>query len=101
MIVRVQSVNFTADQKLIAFIQKKLDKLDQFHDRIIDGEVYLKVDNNHQKENKITEIKINIPGIDLVVKKQSRSFEHAADLSAEALKRQLKKYKEKYRAMAS
>lgn len=101
MIVRVQSVNFTADQKLIAFIQKKLDKLDQFHDRIIDGEVYLKVDNNHQKENKIAEVKINIPGNELVVKKQCKSFEQATDISAEALKRQLKKSKEKYRAMAS
>ena len=100
MKVHVQSVNFAADQKLIAHIQKRLDKLEQFHDRIVDGEVFLKVDNNHTKQNKITEIKINIPGHDLVVKKQCKSFEEATDLSAEALRRQLKKHKGKSRQMA-
>ena len=101
MKVRVQSVNFTADQKLINFIQAKLDKLDQFYDRVIDGEVYLKVDNNHSKQNKISEIKLNIPGHELVVKKQCKSFEEAAQLSADALRRQLRKHKEKVRAIAS
>lgn len=101
MKVRVQSVNFTADQKLINFIQAKLDKLDQFHDRVIDGEVYLKVDNNHSKQNKITEIKLNIPGHELVVRKQCKSFEEAAQLGADALRRQLRKHKEKVNAIAS
>ena len=101
MKVRVQSVNFTADQKLINFIQAKLDKLDQFYDRVIDGEVFLKVDNNHSKQNKISEIKLNIPGHELVVKKQCTSFEEAAQLGADALRRQLSKHKEKVRAVAS
>tara|TARA_R110002096_G_scaffold74101_2_gene175750 strand:- start:227 stop:529 length:303 start_codon:yes stop_codon:yes gene_type:complete len=100
MKVNVQSVNFSADQKLIAHIQKRLDKLEQFHDRIVDGEVFLKVDNNHTKQNKVTEIKLNIPGQDLVVRKQCKSFEEATDLSTDALKRQLKKHKEKSRMMA-
>lgn len=100
MKVNVQSVNFSADQKLISHIQKRLNKLEQYYDRIVDGEVYLKVDNNHSKQNKITEIKINIPGQDIVVKKQCNSFEEAADLSAEALKRQLKKHKEKRQFVA-
>lgn len=101
MNVRVQSVNFTADQKLVDFIQSKMDKLEQFHGRIIDGEVFLKVDNNHTKQNKITEIKLHIPGHELVVKKQSNSFEAATDLGAEVLKRQLRKHKEKVKAIAS
>lgn len=99
MKVRVQSVNFDADIKLIDFIQKKLDKLDVFYDRIIDGEVYLKVDNSHDKLNKIAEVKINIPGQDLIVKKQCATFEEATDLSTEALRRQLKKHKEKVRGI--
>lgn len=100
MKVNVQSVNFSADQKLISHIQKRLDKLEQFHDRIVDGEVFLKVDNNHTKQNKVTEIKLSIPGQDLVVRKQCRSFEEATDLSTDALKRQLKKHKEKSRMTA-
>lgn len=101
MNARIQSVNFTADQKLVDFIEKRLEKLEQFHDRIIDGEVFLKLDNNHTRQNKIAEIKLKVPGNELIVKKQSKSFEHAADLSADALRRQLKKEKEKRRAIAS
>ena len=101
MNLRVQSVNFTADQKLVSFIQEKMDKLEQFHSRIINGEVFLKLDNNHTKQNKIAEVKLHIPGQELIVKKQCKSFEEAADLSAEVLKRQLRKHKAKVRAMAS
>ena len=97
MKVRVQSVNFDADVKLVNFIQKRMDKLDQYYDRIINGEVYLKVDNNHTKQNKIAEIKVHVPGQEIVVKKQCKSFEHAADMSTDALSRQLKKYKERQR----
>lgn len=101
MNVRVQSVNFTADQKLVNFIEERLEKLNQYYDRIIDGEVFLKVDNNHTKQNKIAEIKIHIPGHEFIVKKQCKSFEEATDLSAEALRRQLRKHKGKVKAIAS
>ena len=101
MTVRVQSVNFTADQKLVNFIQAKMDKLETYFDRVIDGEVFLKLDNNHTKQNKISEIKLNIPGHELVVKKQCKSFEEATQLGADALKRQLSKHKEKVKALAS
>lgn len=95
MIVRTHSVHFTADQKLIDFIQKKLDKLDNYFDKVIDADVFLKLENTNTRENKICEIKVAIPGNDLVVKKQATSFEEAADMCAEALKRMLNKTKEK------
>lgn len=95
-----QSVNFTADRKLLSFIQRRLDKLQQYHSRIISSEVFLKVENNHAKDNKSVEIKMHVPGQELVVKKQGKSFEEAADLGSEALRRQLRKYKEKSRASA-
>lgn len=99
MKVQVQSVNFKVDQKLVDFIQQRMDKLDQFYDRIIDGEVFLKVDNNHTRENKIVEVRVNVPGNDLVVTKECSSFEEATDLAADALKRQLDKYKSKMRGV--
>lgn len=99
MKVQVQSVNFKADQKLVDFIQKRMDKLDQFYDRIIDGEVYLKVDNNHTRENKIVEVRVNVPGNDLMVKKECTSFEEATDLATDALRRQLDKHKAKVRGV--
>ena len=55
MKIRVQSIHFTADSKLLDFIQTRVDKLDQFFDQIISGEVYLKLDNSYNEENKIKE----------------------------------------------
>jgi len=89
-----QATNFDADQKLIDFIQKKLDKLDSFYDRIIEAEVYMKL-NNTGVQNKTVEIKVAIPGNDIVVKKDAETFEKAMDLSYDVLKRQLRKEKEK------
>lgn len=97
MKVNVQSVNFNIDRSLVDFIQTKVDNLEKFHDKIIDSQVFLKVQNTSEKENKIAEIKLKIPGDELMVKKQCKSFEEAVDLGAESLKRQLQKKKEKLR----
>lgn len=94
MRVQVQSIHFDADQKLIDFIQLRLDKLDTFYDRMVDGEVFLRI-NNEGIDNKTVEIKISVPGGNLFAKEQARTFEAAVDQATEALRRQLKKFKEK------
>lgn len=95
MKLQTHSVHFDADPKLIDFIQKKANKLETFYDRIIDGEVFLKLENGEAIENKIVEIKLNIPGNQLFVKEQESSFEAATDKAVGALKKQLQKHKEK------
>lgn len=95
MKVHIHSVNFTIDQKLVEFIQKKMNKLDNFYDRIIEADVHLKLENTSEKENKIVEIKLHVPGESLVVKKQFKTFEEAVDSSVTPLERMLLKYKEK------
>jgi putative sigma-54 modulation protein len=95
--LNVRSVNFDADQKLIDFIQGRVNKLTVFFDRIIEADVYLKVNNNHEMENKTVEIRLYIPGNDLFAKKTAKNFEAATDDVAEALRRQAKKRKEKVR----
>jgi len=96
MKLQIQSIHFDADKKLIDFLQKKMDKLDTFFDSIIDGDVYLKVENNDQKENKHVHIQLYLPNkTSLNVKEQAGTFEEAIDLSYESLARQLKKTKEK------
>ena len=97
MKVYTQSVNFNASADLLDFIEKKVESLTKFHDKIVDAEVFLKLDNSSEKENKIAEIKINIPGNELVVKKQFKSFEEAVSTGVDTLKRRLKKSKEKLR----
>lgn len=96
MKLQVHSIHFDADTKLIDFIQKKLDKLETFYDRLVDGEVFLRL-NNEGIENKTVEIKLKVPGSSLFAKEQARSFEAATDLATEALRNQLKKFKTKER----
>jgi putative sigma-54 modulation protein len=95
--LKVSAVDFKADKELVNFIQEKVGKLATHFDKIIDGEVILKVENTSDTENKIAEIKLLIPGSDMFAKKQSKSFEEATDMAVEALRRQLKKHKEKQR----
>lgn len=97
MKVNTQSVNFNADKKLIEFIQKRMDKLDQYYDKVIKSDVVLKVENTSDKENKIFEARVSVPGDSFVVKKVCKSFEAGADSAVNSLERQLKKRKDKLR----
>lgn len=98
MRVNTQSVNFAADGKLVDFIQKRMDKLDNYYDRIVSSDVYLKVENTSIKENKMVEVKVHVPGDEFIVKKQCRTFEEGVDIAAGSLERVLLKRKEKLRA---
>ena len=91
----MHSIRFNADQSLITFIQKKADKLDKFFDRIIDGEVFMRLDKDNNMENKIIEIKLNIPKNQLFAKERAKSFEEASDMAVEALRKQIIKHKDK------
>ena len=98
MKVHTQSVNFNADQKLLDFIQRRMNKLDVYYDKVIKSDIYLKLENTSGKENKIFEARVSIPGDSLVVKKVCKSFEEGVDSAVSSLERQLKKRKEKLRA---
>lgn len=95
MKLQVHSIHFDADQKLVDFIQRKVDKLETFYDRVVDGEVFLRI-NNEGVDNKTVEIKVKVPGTQLFAKEQARSFEAATDLATEALRNQIRKFKERH-----
>ena len=95
MKLQMHSIHFDADQKLIAFVQKKADKLDTFYGRIIDGEVTLRIRKDETQENKLVELKVRIPGQLLFVSEYARTFEEATDMAVDAMRRQLKRKKEK------
>ena len=97
MNITVQSIKFTADQKLVSFIKKKTAKLEQYLDNIIEGVCYLRLENVEDEANKIVELKMNIPGSQLFAKAQAKTFEEATDLSVESLRRQINKHKTKTR----
>ena len=75
MKVNLHNVGFTVDQKLVDFIQKKMDKLDLFYDRVIDADVYLKLDNTTAKENKIRKIGVKKPVVNDSKKNETKKNE--------------------------
>jgi ribosomal subunit interface protein len=96
MNIQVNTVHFTADQKLTDFVNKKVSKLDTYFEGIIGAEIIMKVVKPETANNKVAEIKLSIPGYDyLFSEKQADSFEEAIDLAVEAIRRQLTKVKEK------
>lgn len=95
MDIQLHSVHFTADKKLIDFVNDKVGKLALFYDGIVAAEVFLRLDKNQEGENKISEVKILTPGKELFAKKNAKSFEEATDLAVEALRKQVLKQKEK------
>ncbi len=99
MNVKISSVHFNADQKLIDFVNRKVGKLDTFFDGIISADVILKVLKPETSNNKVSEVKVSIPANGyLFAKKKADTFEEATDLAIDALRKQLDKYKEKLKS---
>jgi putative sigma-54 modulation protein len=98
MKVNVHAVNFSVDVKLVGFIQDRMDRLEKYYDKVVSSDVFLKVEKTSEKENKIVEIKILVPGDEFIVKKQCKTFEEAVEQSAESLERLLIKRKEKVKS---
>lgn len=95
MKVNVHAVNFTIDSKLVNFATERIEKLSKYYDKVVSTDIFFKVEKTSEKENKIAEIKMHVPGDDFLVKKQCKSFEEAIDQAAESLERLLVKRKEK------
>lgn len=93
---KIHSVHFDASEALLSFIGKKMEKLETYHDKIVGSEVFLRLDGSESGENKVAEIKLNIPGKELFAKKQCKSFEEATDLAVDALRKQIQRHKEKH-----
>jgi putative sigma-54 modulation protein len=97
MKVNVHAVNFTVDRKLVDFVEDRMSKLEKYYDKIVSADVFLKVENTSDKENKTVEIKIHVPGDDFIVKKLCKTFEEAVELATESMERLVVKRKEKTR----
>ncbi len=99
MNVNIQTVHFSADDKLVDYVSKKLQKLNTFHDRITKVDVFLKLDNVvHNIKDKVAEIKVHIPRHEFFVKSSSKSFEESFDNALESIANQIKRKKEKLAA---
>ena len=97
MEIKINAVGFSASSQLEDFIQKKISKLDKYHDGIIGSEVTLKLENDVNLENKVVEVLLNVKGQEVFAKKNAKKFEEAVDELYDVVKRQLVKIKEKER----
>ncbi len=97
MNIKIHSLRFDADKKLLDFVTQKVNKLSNLSDDIVNAEVIMKLDHDEERENKVTEIKVEYPGGPLFARKQSKTFEESTDLVIAALKRQIVKQKSKLR----
>jgi len=93
--IKIHSVHFDSDKKLEDFIETKVNKLIKYDNDIIGAEIFLRIEKSQEKDNKVAEIRLEVPGYDLFAKKQSSTFEAATDTAVDALRIQLKKYKGK------
>jgi putative sigma-54 modulation protein len=99
MNVNIQTVHFDADVRLTDYVNKKLEKLDTFHDRIIKVDVFLKLDNLvHTIKDKIAEIRVHVPRHQFFVKASSKSFEESFDCALDSIVTQIKRKKQKQAA---
>ena len=98
MRISVSSVHFDADQKLVSYVENKVKRLTKFFDNITEAEVFLRLQHTGGKiQEKITEIRVHLPGTTLFDRSSSTSFEHAMNTSVHSLERQIKRFKEKRR----
>lgn len=95
MTTQIQSVHFDADKKLLSHVEEKVGKLKTFHGSIITSNVILRLDKDGENSNKVAEIKLNAPGMELFAKKQCSTFEEAIDTACDAIRTQIKKHKDK------
>lgn len=99
MNVMIQTVHFDADEKLVEYVNRKLEKLNTFHDRIVKVDVFLKLDNVvHNIKDKVAEIKVHVPRHDFFVKASSKSFEESFDNALDSISNQIKRKKQKLAA---
>jgi len=98
MDIKMHSIRFDADEKLLSFIDTKVKKLPTVYDDIMGAEIFLRLDKDtSNRDNKLVEIKLDVKGQSVFAKKQCKTFEEATDLSIDALRKQLVKRKEKIR----
>ncbi len=85
------------NSNLQKYIDKRLSKLSLYYNRIVSVDLYLNLDNQSSQAIKSVELRVNIPGEDVVVGKKSESFEKSLDMASTTAERMLKRRKEKAR----
>ena len=95
MQANIHPIHFTPSTPLLEAIQRRIGRLTQLHDRLVSADVYLRMLETKEGENKVVEFKLQLPGRTLFVKEQCKTFEEAIDVATEVMKKQLTRIKER------
>lgn len=95
MKINLQSLKFSAKNHLKEFVVEKVSKLERYHDKILAAEVTLTLEDEKHIENKACDIRLVIPGNDILVKRNAASFEEAILKTVETVQNQLQRRKDK------
>ena len=91
--INVKSLKFDADEKLLAFVEKKVGKVEKFFDNLGDIDVTLSL--SPEPENKVVRLQTRFPGEDLVIERNAKTFEEAVTEAADAMKEKIVRAKER------
>lgn len=94
MNLNITARRFKLKDDLRDYVKEKVGKLNRYYDGIIKIEVIL----GWEKLMRITELKINVNGKQIVIKEASDELRKSFDLALDRAERQLKRYKSKIKA---
>ena len=94
MNIIIQTLDFNARKTLTDFVEENVGKLESYSERIISCRVILRLRKSDQKENKICEIFLTVPGYEFFASKESQSFEGAVLKAVDAMVHQMNHNKE-------
>lgn len=90
--ITIKTLKFDAGEKLSAFVEKKVSRLEKFCEGKTD-KILVSLEN--LKEGKSAKIQIAVPGDSLVIERKADTFENAVTASVDAMKERISRSKDR------
>lgn len=90
--ITIKTLKFNAGEKLSAFVEKKVSRLEKFCEGKTD-KILVSLEN--LKEGKSAKIQIAMPGDSLVIERKADTFENAVTASVDAMKERISRSKDR------
>ena len=93
MEIKLKALKFDAGEKLAAFVEKKVSRLERFFLPGVEPQAEVSLED--VKEGKKVKMHIHLPGDELIIERVSDTFENAVTQAVDAMKEKLTRTKEK------
>jgi putative sigma-54 modulation protein len=99
MNISINAIHFRASSRLISVVKQRVASLKKYNSHMDSVKIFLRLENNHLKKNKLSEIHVHLPGKNLIVRKRSETFEKSTSLAKSVLIKILAKSKQKVKSL--